>query len=221
MSKTPPDLTNQRFGKLVVAHLHPERFNSHNYWACKCDCGTTKLVRQIDLIKGVTRGCGKMCGKSAQLNPRPSPTNQSSHPLYRAFIGAKTRCSPTDATHHTNYAGRGIEFRFSSLEEFAAELGDKPSPKHTVDRIDNNGHYEKGNVRWATRIEQNNNRRNNRVVVWNGQKRTIAEWSRILNLPVKILTERLNRNWTTQDAFTTPILSKGVKYKKSVSAYLG
>ena len=215
MRKEPLDLVGQRFGKLVVIAIHPERFNYHYYWQCACDCGATKLVRQVDLVKQVTRGCGKMCGKDVQLNPQPSSTNQSSHPLYRAFIGARTRCSPTDAVHHKDYADRGIEFRFSSFEEFVAELGDKPTSKHTVDCINNDGHYEVGNAKWSTRTEQSNNRRNNRVVVWNEQTHTLAEWSRILNLPVKVLTVRLNRDSAIQDAFTRPILSMAVKYRKS------
>lgn len=215
MRKEPLDLVGQRFGKLVVIAIHPERLNYHYYWQCACDCGVTKLVRQIDLTRGATQGCGRLCGKTQHLNPKPSPVNRSYHPVYRAFIAAQARCSPTDEEHYPDYAGRGIEFRFSSFEEFVAELGDKPTSKHTVDRINNDGHYEVGNVKWSTRTEQNNNRRNNRVVVWNEQTHTLAEWSRILNLPVKVLTARLNRDWAIQDAFTTPILSKGVKYKKS------
>jgi hypothetical protein len=86
--------------------------------------------------------------------PKPDSTAE-----YRAFYGAWKRCTNPRATGYKNYGGRGIEFRFCSFEEFFAEAGPKPSVHHTLDRKDNDGHYEPGNVRWATEKEQNNNRR--------------------------------------------------------------
>jgi hypothetical protein len=86
---------------------------------------------------------------------------RSHTPEHRAYIGAKRRCSDPNVDLFKYYGGRGIEFRFASFEEFYAELGDKPEPKHlySIDRFPNNGNYEPGNVRWATSEQQNNNRR--------------------------------------------------------------
>lgn len=91
---------------------------------------------------------------------------------YRTYEGAKQRCVNPNAPSFENYGGRGIEFRFTSFEQFFSELGNRPSPQHSVDRINNDGHYEPGNVRWATRAEQMANSRR-----WKGRmpERTAAE----------------------------------------------
>jgi hypothetical protein len=85
-------------------------------------------------------------------------------PEFRAYVSARCRCTNrNDVKHWKNYGGRGIQFRFKSFEEFFAELGPRPSSKYSVDRYPNNdGHYEKGNVRWATSAEQANNTRRNK-----------------------------------------------------------
>lgn len=81
---------------------------------------------------------------------------------YYAYQSARKRCTNPKLSNWPFYGGRGIEFRFSNFEEFIAALGPKPSPLHTLDRIHNDGHYEGGNVRWATRRENCHNRRNSR-----------------------------------------------------------
>jgi len=78
---------------------------------------------------------------------------------YAAYCAAKTRCTNPTGPKWADYGGRGIEFRFTSFEQWIAELGPRPTPKHSVDRIRVNGHYEPGNVKWSTAVEQNANRR--------------------------------------------------------------
>lgn len=78
---------------------------------------------------------------------------------YRCVVGAKTRCLNPKGKCYANYGGRGIEYRFTSYAAFLAELGPRPSKKHSIDRIRNDGHYEVGNVRWATKQEQGFNKR--------------------------------------------------------------
>jgi hypothetical protein len=80
-------------------------------------------------------------------------------PEYNAYLQAKTRCNNQKCKSWKNYGGRGIEFRFNSFKEWSEELGPKPSPNLSVDRIDNDGHYERGNLRWATPEQQAANRR--------------------------------------------------------------
>jgi|SRR5579859_591152 len=84
---------------------------------------------------------------------------KSHTPEYVSYVAAKYRCTEPKCISWENYGGRGIQFRFASFEEFLAELGPKPGPEHSLDRIDNDGNYEVGNVRWATPLEQVHNRR--------------------------------------------------------------
>jgi hypothetical protein len=84
-------------------------------------------------------------------------------PEHTAYIGAKSRCTNPNVKQWKNYGGRGIEFRFKDFPEFMQALGaPRPSPKHSLDRINNDGHYEPGNIRWATQKEQCNNTRRNK-----------------------------------------------------------
>jgi hypothetical protein len=95
---------------------------------------------------------------------------------YQSYTNAKQRCESPTNKKYKNYGGRGIKFLFSDFESFYDEVGDKPSKKHTLDRIDVDGHYAPGNVRWATPKEQGNNTTTNRLLTHNGETKTLAEW---------------------------------------------
>ena len=98
-------------------------------------------------------------------------------PEYRAYQSARSRCVNQHDISYPRYGGRGIEFRFHSFEEFIADVGDRPSPLHSLDRKNTQGHYERGNIRWATRQEQQRNRRNSVLVELNGVRKTLQEWA--------------------------------------------
>jgi hypothetical protein len=86
-------------------------------------------------------------------------THKTRSPEYRAYEDARRRCKNPNRKDWRNYGGRGIEFRFASFVDFIKEIGIRPSNNHSLDRINNNGHYEIGNIRWATPSEQQSNRR--------------------------------------------------------------
>ncbi len=94
--------------------------------------------------------------RASEANLTHGQSRTKEYVVYRA---AKQRCRNPNQKQYKDYGGRGIEFRFTSIVDWVAELGPKPGPDYSVDRINNNGHYEPGNIRWATKVEQSRNAR--------------------------------------------------------------
>jgi len=149
------NLTGQRFGMLTVSK-YAETRTGKAMWHCRCRCGVEKLVSTGDLRSGKTHSCG--CGKGiANVKHGLAGTL-----LYMTWRGIKARCNNPNHKSYANYGGRGIRVcdRWSaSFEAFCADMGAKPTPAHSIDRINNDGDYEPSNCRWATPSEQETNKR--------------------------------------------------------------
>jgi hypothetical protein len=145
--------------------------------------------------------------------PRTNPNFKhglSRTPEDRAFVNAKFRCRNPNAPNYAYYGGRGIEFRFKSIQDLIDDIGRRPSPDHQLDRIDNDGHYEAGNVRWATREEQQNNVRRNRPIELDGVTMNVKQWSKHLGVRMGTLMHRTRQGWCDRCILTKP-LKPGVK----------
>lgn len=148
------DISSQKFGKLTAEYPIKGTGKRGVLWHCVCECGGVLDTYASRLREGEAVGCGCMRGfrhGSARVG-KQTPEN-------RAYHAAKNRCTNPKGQNWKNYGGRGIEFRFLNFPDFLDELGSRPSSRHSIDRIDNEGHYEVGNVRWSTRVEQNRNKR--------------------------------------------------------------
>ncbi len=125
---------------------------------------------------------------------------------YQIWCAMKSRCFvPTDP-HYYAYGNRGITVCAQWAESFSAFIayvGRRPSKLHSIDRIDNNGNYEPGNVRWATRTEQSRNKRNTKFISAFGENRPLAEWAEIIGIRYSILEKRLRAGWPAEKAVTT------------------
>lgn len=132
---------------------------------------------------------------------RPSIHNQSNTPEYRAWTNMKYRCNTPSCNLYPYYGGRGITVCDEWQQSFAAflkHIGPRPSPRHSLDRIDNNGDYRPGNVRWATRYQQCRNRRSSRLLTIGGRTMSAIEWAEAVNLPIRTLRSRLRLNWSLE-----------------------
>lgn len=168
------------FGRWVVlADLGIQ--DRRHYWLCGCQCGSPpRSVLQHSLKTGVSISCG--CAKKETLSLANS-THGCSRPKsaeYAAWTAMRARCLNPRHKSYPNYGGRGITICkrwLDSFEDFLADVGYRPSIHYSLDRFpNNNGHYEPGNVRWATVKQQVRNRRNNRLVTINGETLCVGEW---------------------------------------------
>lgn len=124
-------------------------------------------------------------------------------PTWRSWKSMKTRCLNPNETGFERYGGRNIRVCqrwLDSFENFLADMGERPSLFHSLDRIDNDGHYEPGNVRWATRTEQNRNKKTNVLLEIEGVTRTLSEWAEISGTHYETIRSRLTRGWGAKEA---------------------
>ena len=185
------------YGGFLIHKTYCVKNNSGN-WLHKADveclhCGI-KETRELGAVKKNKGGC-RTCALKA-VKERPS---EAKHPLYHTWYAMVARCQNPRAQSYHNYGGRGItvcDRWLESFENFYADMGDRPSKQHTLDRIDNDGPYSPENCRWATWEEQANNRRNNVWIEFQGERLSAAQWSRRLGVAIDLhaVAKRYNRS---------------------------
>jgi len=202
------DLTGQRFVRLLVVARVGNR-GPRVTWKVVCDCGETGVVLGCNLTSGNTRSCG--CLNREVTLARVTTHGESKTAEYDVWTGIKNRCANENEPAFKNYGGRGIRVCvrwLDSFENFLLDVGRRPSAMHTLERVNNDGNYEPGNVRWATRTEQSRNRRSNKMLTFGSETMCLAAWAERVGLSSDCIAERLRLGWSIDQALT---LSKGVR----------
>lgn len=213
LPKPPKILPGQKFSRWTsLEWVGRDKYGKH-LWHCSCECGGEKVVPERYLLDGQSKSCGCVFTEYMQARNRQSATHRLSRtPLYKIWTGLKDRCHNPKSHTWKDYGGRGItvcERWDNSFEAFMEDMGQRPSPKHSIDRIDPNGNYEPSNCRWATSAEQARNRRNSTLVEVDGVKRTLGEVSVMLGGNRHLVRSRVCNGWSIEKAISTPLVPPG------------
>jgi hypothetical protein len=176
---------------------------------CQCGCGRpTRLMPCNHKTKGLIKGKPYLFLKGHTIKHGHARTARktSEYQIWKSMIA---RCSPSSRRDFKRYAGRGITVcdRWLEFQNFYADMGNRPSGKHSIDRIDNNGNYEPSNCRWATDGEQCRNRRSNILVTIDGRTLCLLDWSREIGIHYYCALDRIRRGWDPKTALLTPPLA--------------
>lgn len=205
-------MIGRSFGRWKVIDVADDDKTGKRRWFCVCECKTQRVVRHAGLMNGTSQSCG--CLKIEAFANRSRKRYSSELPEYKVWRSMVQRCHLTTAKSYKSYGAIGITVcdrwrngtkSDSPFECFMDDMGARPSPNHSVDRINTNKGYSPSNCRWATKIQQANNARSNRIISFNGEKLTLSEWSKRLGVNYSALKYRLDHGWTATKAFTTPI----------------
>lgn len=164
----------QRYGQLLFIEDAGHNKHGQKLWRLVCDCGKECIKLASAVRIGRTKSCGCFA-RSGIFNIRHGKRHSK---VYSVWCNMKARCSNPQHPAYHNYGGRGIGFapNWQSFESFLRDVGEPPSPNHTLDRINNNGNYELGNVRWTSRAVQSRNNRSNILVTISGITKCLHDW---------------------------------------------
>src|SRR5690606_30184289 len=196
------DLTGQQFGDLTVIE-YAGSIKGLAFWKCQCKCGGEKVTRGISLRKGDTTSCG--CAFIRTIT-KHGATVGSKTSEYTVWSGMKHRCLNPDAKFFSHYGGRGITVceRWMKFENFLEAMGPRPKG-FTLERIDNSKGYSKENCVWASRKQQSNNNRRNRVIEVDGVSKTATQWAEQRGIRPGTILNRLFKGWSPVEAVSTPL----------------
>jgi hypothetical protein len=199
------DLTEKKIGFLTV-NKRAESRNGDTYWSCTCQCGKVVNVRSDHLQSNRVRSCG--CQKGKLITEKKIKHGMRKTRLYRIWASMIQRCENTKSHEAYLYSERGITVcpewhEFEIFKNWALSNG--YAENLTIERIDNNKGYSSDNCKWATIIEQANNKRTNVRIEYNGLTKTLAQWAREFEIDYRNLWQRLKRGWSFEQAINTGV----------------
>lgn len=207
MAKPVQNLRGHTFGKLLVIDYAGKTYR--HMWKCLCACGKEKVICGSNLSRRKTTSCGCVQKSRTSVANLKHGASHSGDITYASWKSMNRRCTNPNTMLFSQWGGRGITVcdRWkTSFEHFVLDLGPRPSPSHSIDRIDNDKGYFPGNCRWATKTEQARNTKRNRLIEYNGETKCLAEWADIFGIKSSVIKDRIFRyNWPIDRAFTEPV----------------
>ncbi len=203
------DLSGRVYGQLTANVVVSIKHGSAQ-WECSCSCGNTTVVSSGHLNSGHTTSCGcKRVVVSSTLNLRHghNRARNNTSPEYRAWSNMLKRCGSGNVINPHRYGERGIAVcdTWKNFQVFLDDMGFRPSPEHSLERVDNDLGYCKSNCVWATKSEQARNRCTTILSTLNNVTRPLIEWCEVLDLDYRIVRQRIHKlRWSHDRALTTP-----------------
>lgn len=184
------NLIGSRYGRLLVIAFSGKRKNNR-YWECQCDCGVVTVVAGGEICRGTVVSCGCLRKEKA-----------TTHGMYKSsefkiWQKMKSRCFNENHHGYKDYGGRGITVcnRWLKFENFLEDIGNRPSPRHSIDRIDVNGNYEPSNCKWSTLKEQARNKQNTFYIEIDNKKMCLSEFCEVYSLKRSTARWRIKNGW--------------------------
>lgn len=212
-TKLPPMAPGQRYGRLTAIEFSGRERHGWAVWRFRCDCGKELTALAANARYGTTKSCGCLRIKHGMNGTKE----------YHSWIGMLSRCRDPNNAGYKDYGGRGITVcdRWTKFENFFADMGLKPSPSHSIDRIDNNGNYEPSNCKWSTPEEQSNNQRaktlDRKLAITNTSGFTGIRKNQENRWQVRIMTNGVRHHLGCFDRIEDAIAARE-KFKASLSA---
>ncbi len=205
-----------RFGKYTVLRTVVAEKKSgkrETFAVCRCDCGSPEKTIALYHLKS---GKSKSCGCNRKDTRRTHGLSES--PEYSIWKAMRRRCEDPADDAYPYYGARGISVaeEFLDFSIFIKHVGRRPKVTDTLDRINNDGNYAPGNIRWATRTEQMRNTRRNHLLTLDRITMTLSEWCAHLGIKSETLHHRLRRGWSEKRALTEPVKKTTRIYKRKL-----
>lgn len=214
------DLTGRKFSRLFVIEKAGYIYGKRLAWLCQCECGKSKVVYGASLTQGKTRSCGclkdEISGDRIGSASRTHGEGCNKTPEYISWAAMRQRCLNKNNPAYKYYGGRGIVIcsRWGKYENFLIDMGRKPNEEYSIERKDNNKGYSHDNCKWATKEEQANNRRSNKLISHKGKTLTLARWAKDNNMTISQLWRRLDNGWSMEGAISKPIRLIGINIRR-------
>lgn len=200
------DLTGQVFGRLTVTGIVVESRGSKNLrWHADCECGGSTTVTTCSLSSGKTRSCGCLHADTmTQVKTTHGHTRGGPSPTYSVWASMLKRCRNPKALNYERYGARGIRVcdRWLDFGCFLIDMGERPSSKHQIDRIDNSGNYEPENCHWVLPVVNYNNRRSARIIDTPNGRMSLREAGDFSGIPAATIRNRVEAGWPTDSLFS-------------------